>query len=86
MPVLEWACSVIMRGISGTPSGELVGDAVDRHGLQARVAEDDLVVSCAAGSPSADRLRVEQQRFANVRQHFEEPLQHRIRRGAVRLR
>ena len=41
IPVLEWACSVMMRVV------QLVGDAVVRHRVHHGVAEDDLaVVGC----------------------------------------
>ncbi len=44
MPVLLWAHSVIIRGMSGTLElVQHVGQAIDGDRLQARIAEDHFV-------------------------------------------
>ena len=64
---------------------ELVRQPVDSGREEAGIGEDHLVDGVRGGVAVADRLGVEQQRRADVREGGEEPLDDIVRVGAVRL-
>ena len=64
---------------------QLVRQPVDGDGEEAGIGEDHLVDGVRGGVAVADRLGVEQQRRADVREGGEEPLDDIVRVGAVRL-
>ena len=72
MPVRLWACSVMMRGSSGTAEFvKLVGEALDADGEEAGVAEDRFIGALGGGIAVEGGLDVGGEQFANRGQAIE---------------